>query len=43
MGVKPGISYGGRNMGWVENRVLKNILSSKRDEITEEWRRLRNE
>jgi hypothetical protein len=27
----------------VENRVLRNILRPKRDEVTWEWRRLRNE
>jgi hypothetical protein len=27
----------------VENRVLRNILRPKRDEVTQEWRRLRNE
>jgi hypothetical protein len=26
-----------------ENRVLRKILGSKRDEVTGEWRRLRNE
>jgi hypothetical protein len=27
----------------IENRVLRTIFGSKRDEITEEWRRLHNE
>ena len=26
-----------------ENRVLRNMFGPKRDEVTEEWRRLRNE
>ena len=26
-----------------ENRVLKRIFGTKRDEVTEEWRKLRNE
>jgi hypothetical protein len=27
----------------LENRVLRRIFGPKRDEVTEEWRRLRNE
>ena len=26
-----------------ENRVLRNILRPRRDEVTEEWRRIHNE
>jgi hypothetical protein len=26
-----------------ENRVLRRIVGPKRDEVTEEWRRLRND
>jgi hypothetical protein len=30
-------------MGVKENRVLRRIFGPKRDEVTEEWRRLHNE
>jgi hypothetical protein len=42
MGVKLGLSYWGRNVGW-GNRVLRKIFGPKRDEVTGEWRKLRNE
>ena len=32
-----------RRLRLFENRVLRNIFGSKRDEITGEWRRLHNE
>jgi hypothetical protein len=32
-----------RTLRVFENRVLRRILGPKRDEITEEWRRLHNE
>ena len=32
MGVKPGLLYSGRNIGF-ENMVLRNIFRSKRDEV----------
>jgi hypothetical protein len=42
MGVKLGLSHSGKNMGF-EKRVLRKILEPKRDEVTEEWRKLLNE
>jgi hypothetical protein len=30
-------------LGMVENRVLRRIFGSKRAEVTEDWRKLRNE
>ena len=33
----------GRRMRVFETRVLRKIFGPKRDEVTEEWRRLRNE
>ena len=32
-----------RSLGVFENRVLRRIFGPKRDEVTEEWRKLRNE
>jgi hypothetical protein len=32
-----------RRLGVFENRVLRRIFGSKRDGVTGEWRRLRNE
>ena len=45
MGVQPGLSLCGRGHGKsvFENRVLTKILGPKRDEVTEDWRRLRSE
>jgi hypothetical protein len=33
----------GRRLRVIENRVLRRIFGPKRDEITEEWRKLHNE
>jgi hypothetical protein len=45
MGVKLGRSHWGRyhRLRVYENRVLKRIFRSKKDEITGEWRRLHKE
>jgi hypothetical protein len=43
MGVKLGLSHGGWNMRLFENRVLRNIMGPKTDEMTREWRKLHNE
>jgi hypothetical protein len=32
-----------RRLGVFENRVLRSIFGAKRDEVTGEWRKLRNE
>ena len=32
-----------RRLGVFENRVLRRIFGPKRDEVTEEWRKLHNE
>ena len=44
MGVKLGLSYWGRNVGWgcFLNRMLR-IFGPKRHEVTREWRKLHNE
>jgi hypothetical protein len=42
MGVKLGLSYKYR-LKVFENRVLRRIFGSKRDEVTGEWRRLHKE
>jgi len=34
---------GERRLRVFENRVLKRIFGTKRDEVTKEWRKLRNE
>jgi len=34
---------GERKLGVFENRVLRRIFGSKRDEVTGEWRKLHNE
>jgi hypothetical protein len=34
---------GGHRLGVFENRVLRRIFGPKRDEVTEEWRKLHNE
>jgi len=34
---------GGTQAEGVENRVLRRIFESKRDEVAEEWRKLHNE
>jgi len=44
MGVKLGCSHSGRNVVRVfDSKVLRRIVEPKRDEITEEWRKLHNE
>jgi hypothetical protein len=45
MGFKLGISLGGNSLvSWFfENRVLRKIFDSKRDEVTRGWRQLHNE
>jgi hypothetical protein len=45
MGVKLGPSHlrEERKLRVFENRVLRRVFGSKRDEVTGEWRRLHNE
>jgi hypothetical protein len=44
MGVKPGLTLREeRRMRAFENRVLRIVCGTKKDEVTGEWRRLRNE
>jgi len=45
MGVKHGRSHWERNIGWgvFENRLLRRIFGTKRNEVTGEWRKLHNE
>jgi hypothetical protein len=43
VGVKLSGSHWGRKVQVFENRVLRRIFGSKRDEVTGEWRRLPNE
>jgi hypothetical protein len=37
------VSHNQENTLAFENRVLRKIFGPKRDDVTEEWRRLRNE
>jgi hypothetical protein len=41
-GLKLGLSHSGKNIG-LESRVLRKIFELKRDEVTEEWRKLHEE